>query len=189
MIDLAAVILVGGKSSRMGRDKATLPYQGKRLVDVVAETARAAGIPRIYVSGMLDGYTSIPDLVSGRGPASGICTCALRLSGNHERLLFLPVDMPHLSPELLQTLLGAEPGASCYFENHPLPCILPLSKENMRHIDAATRTLANKQELSVKSLLEALGAKAIAVQEHLKRALTNTNTPEQWREAMHESAH
>ncbi|MFO1242050.1 MAG: NTP transferase domain-containing protein [Rickettsiales bacterium] len=44
MDELAAVILVGGKSSHMGQDKASLPYKGKRLVDVVAKVVREAGI-------------------------------------------------------------------------------------------------------------------------------------------------
>ena len=56
MDDVAAVILVGGKSSRMGQDKALLPYKGKRLVDVVADTIRAAGISRVYVSGKIAEY-------------------------------------------------------------------------------------------------------------------------------------
>ena len=68
MDDLAAVILVGGKSSRMGHNKASLPYKGKRLVDVIAEVVREAGIENIYVSGEIDGYISLPDLLADRGP-------------------------------------------------------------------------------------------------------------------------
>lgn len=189
MIDLAAVILVGGLSSRMGQDKATLPYKGKRLVDVVADAVRAAGIPRIYVSGMIDGYTSIPDMISGCGPVSGICSCLLRLSANHARLLFIPVDMPHLTPELLQVLIARPAHEACCFERHPLPCILPIHKETLRYTDLKARALAQKQKISVKDFLAGIDATSLAVPESLKPSLKNTNTPEEWQEATHESAH
>lgn len=189
MIDLAAVILVGGKSSRMGRDKATLAYRGKRLADVVADGARAAGISRIYVSGELEGYTSLPDLLSGHGPVSGICTCALRLSGNHRRLLFIPVDMPHVTPDLLRLLVNQPPEQPCYFEEHPLPCMIHLDPATLRYMDETIRQLAERKSISVSAFLAALGAAAIPVPEAMKIALTNTNTPGEWEEATHESAH
>lgn len=189
MIDLAAVILVGGQSSRMGTNKAMLPLGGKRLVDVVAEKVRAAGVSRLYVSGMLEGYTSIPDFVSAQGPMGGITTCALRLSANHKRLLFLPVDMPYLSVELVQTLMHTHETAACHFSGHPLPCILSLNSQTLLPIHAASKTLASGQDLSVKTFLDGVGASAIPVPAHLEKALTNTNTPAEWQEVIHESSY
>ena len=189
MIDLAAVILVGGQSSRMGQDKATLPYKGKRLVDVVADVARAAGVSRIYVSGMLKGYTSIPDMISGGGPVSGLCSCLLRLSANHARLLFIPVDMPRLTPELLRLLIVQPMHESCHFESHPLPCIIPITKEVMRYTDLVARNLAKQKKLSVKDFLARIGATSLDIPESLNSSLTNTNTPDEWKEAAHESTH
>ena len=180
MDDLAAVILVGGKSSRMGQDKASLPYKGKRLVDVVADAVQETGINNIYVSGEIDGYTSLPDLLLERGPMGGICSSAVRLHKQYERVLFIPVDMPHLSPELLR-LLMAETSA-CHFKNHPLPCQLLLDRKTMRQLDAAAQTLARKQTLSVRTFLTDLGVVEITPPEHLQMALTNTNTPEEWQE-------
>lgn len=182
MNEIAAVILVGGKSSRMGQDKATLPYKGKRLVDVVAEVVRQAGITSIYVSGEMEGYDSLPDLLAERGPMGGICSSAVRLCLNHSHALFVPVDMPHIHAELLRSLMTEEQKA-CHFEGHPLPCIIPLDKKTMRQVDAAAQTLARKQKLSVKSFLATLGAKSIAVPPQLERALANTNTPGEWQEA------
>ena len=180
MDDLAAVILVGGKSSRMGRDKATLPYKGKRLVDAVADVVREAGIASVYVSGAIEGYPSLPDLIAERGPMGGICSSAVRLHKQYERVLFVPVDMPHLSPELLRLLIAET--STCHFENHPLPCQLLLERKTMRQLDAAAQTLARKQKLSVRTFLTDLGAVEITPPEHLQKALTNTNTPEEWQE-------
>jgi len=185
MNDLAAVILVGGKSTRMGRDKATLPYRGEWLVDTVANALRAAGISRLYVSGSLTGYTSIPDMISDCGPVSGICSCLLHLSANHARLLFVPVDMPLLAPELLRLLIAQPVQEACHFEEHPLPCILPVHREVLRYTDGVAKNLAkNQKKMAVKTFLEGVGAASLAVPEALKPLLTNTNTPEQWQDAM-----
>lgn len=182
MDNLAAVILVGGKSTRMGRDKALLPYKGKRLVDVMAEVVREAGIETIYVSGEIDGYDSLPDLLEERGPMGGICSSAVRLHNQYQRILFIPVDMPLLSAELIH-LLMTQP-VTCHFEHHPLPCLLALDKKTMRQLDASAQTLAHKQKLSVQSFLADLGAQVIEIPASLEKALTNTNTPEQWQEVM-----
>lgn len=185
MAELAAVILVGGKSSRMGRDKATLPYKGKRLVDVVAGVVREAGIENIYVSGEIDGYASLPDLLTERGPMGGICSSAVRLHKHYARVLFIPVDMPHVSTALIHALIHHEQAdVACYFEQHPLPCLLLLDKKTMRQIDACAQILACTQKLSVQSFLAAVGAQALATPEHLQKALTNTNTPEEWQEVI-----
>lgn len=182
MDELAAVIMVGGKSSRMGKDKATLPYKGKRLVDVVADVVRGAGVDNLYVSGEIYGYTSLPDLLAERGPMGGICSSSVRLHNQYKRVLFIPVDIPMLSLELLR-LLMAQP-ATCHFEHHPLPCLLSLDKKTMCQIDASAQTLVRKQKLSVQSFLADLGAQRIATPPALEKALTNTNTPEQWQELM-----
>jgi molybdopterin-guanine dinucleotide biosynthesis protein A len=189
MTDMAAVILVGGKSSRMGRDKATLPYRGKRLADVVAGVAREVGIKDIYVSGEMEGYSSLPDLLAERGPVGGICSSAVKLHQTHASALFIPVDMPRLNTGLLRHFIRAYHEKACHFEDHPLPCILPLDRKTMRHIDATAQTLARKQNVSVRAFLNSVEAETIPVPEHLKPALTNTNTPEEWQEATHESTH
>jgi len=189
MGELAAVILVGGKSSRMGQDKATLPYKRKRLVDVVADAVHAAGVAHIYVSGEIAGYNCIPDLLAERGPVGGLCSCIVQLSDKHTRLLFIPVDMPCLTPELLQLLASQPAEQACHIEDHPLPCILPLHRNMLRHADATAQALARKNKVSVKSFLAEVSAIAIAAPDALKISLTNTNTPEEWKEVSHESTH
>lgn len=189
MNEVAAVILVGGKSARMGRNKAMLPYKGKRLVDVVVDVVRQAGITKIYVSGEMEGYDSLPDLLAGRGPVGGICSSAVALHKTYASALFIPVDMPHITVEFLHMLMQEEKRAACHFEDHPLPCMIPLDSRTMRQVDVANQTLARNQELSVKSFLAGLEAQALPVPVYLEKALTNTNTPEQWQEAAHESAH
>jgi len=51
MTDLTAVILSGGASRRMGRDKASLVLDGVSLLERTASAVRAAGATRIVVAG------------------------------------------------------------------------------------------------------------------------------------------
>lgn len=183
MNELAAVILVGGKSSRMGQDKASLPYKGKRLVDVVADTIRSAGVSRVYVSGKITDYPSFPDLLSECGPVSGICSCILRLSMNYKRLLFVPVDMPYLTADLIRLLVDCPAHKPHYIEGHPLPCIVPTDETTTRHADKCIQELVKKRKLSVKEFLASLNAAFVPLPEQMEKALTNTNTPEEWQEA------
>ena len=47
-LKFAAVILAGGKSRRMGKNKAWLPLGGRRVIDVIAE--RMTGFEEVFVS-------------------------------------------------------------------------------------------------------------------------------------------
>lgn len=102
-------MLVGGRSSRMGRDKALLPYRGDRLACAVArEVARAAGAvtlvgdPRRY--GDL-GYSVIPDAFPGEGPLGGILTALRHCTA--DLCLVVACDMPELTAPFLSDLLAA----------------------------------------------------------------------------------
>ncbi len=124
---LGAVILVGGASSRMGTDKATQTWDGRRAVDLVADLARAAGAQVVVTAGGDYGLPFVDDPPGGAGPAAGLIAGARRLAA--ERMshgLFLAVDAPTLAPTDLEPLLAApDPGAA--FAGYPLPALAALS--------------------------------------------------------------
>lgn len=102
----AGFVLVGGSSSRMGRDKALLPYGGRTLVEHVATQVQAAagsvflvGPPERYAA---LGYPVVADRFPGLGPAAGIhaALAAQRADWN----LIVACDMPGLTPPLLESL-------------------------------------------------------------------------------------
>jgi len=104
----AGYVLVGGRSSRMGRDKALLPFHGLALAASVAgQVERAAGHctligdPGRY--GEL-GYPVIGDLYPGEGPLGGILT-ALKHS-TAEWSLILACDMPRATADFLRGVLA-----------------------------------------------------------------------------------
>ena len=101
-------LLAGGRSSRMGTNKALLPFRGTKLLvqrglqklsRVCAEVAIAGGVPELAPYGRI-----IPDEFPGQGPLGGIVS-ALEQSRT-EWNLFLAVDMPVLPVAALRTLLS-----------------------------------------------------------------------------------
>ena len=106
--EVSAIILAGGRSSRMGTDKARLRLGGKTLLDLTVEKIRHLGISDIVISGCADcpeGTSYAPDLIPGKGPLSGI-HAGLRQIRNRSSLV-LPVDMPLIPEEVLKLLITA----------------------------------------------------------------------------------
>jgi len=107
----SAVLLAGGKSSRMGRDKSTLIVDGVPLWRRQLSVLRATGAAEVFISGNVDGpYTDegieiVEDTRSESGPLGGIAS-ALRRCGD-EWLLVLAVDMPAMTPDFLCSLTDA----------------------------------------------------------------------------------
>jgi len=104
MRELAAFVLAGGKSSRMGRDKAAIVLAGKTLLERAIDIAKVAGEGvSIVASGESTrkfaaqfGLTTIADVLEGQGPLAGI-HAALESSQAGELNFILAVDTPFVT--------------------------------------------------------------------------------------------
>ena len=113
----AGFVLVGGRSSRMGRDKALLPLSSRLLIeDIAAKVAAATG--SVALIGAPERYKHVgleclPDLRPGMGPLAGIETALL--SGRGELNLIVACDMPSLEADWLYRLMreARETDAHC----------------------------------------------------------------------------
>ena len=166
--NIAAVVLAGGRSSRMGQNKALLDYHGKLLLDHMIGLLEQAGISDIFVSGNFEGYRCIPDRVPHEGPAYAMYD-VLQGLGHYDGVLFVPVDMPFLSSGILQYLIGREQGG--YFTGSPLPVFIAKSR-------------LKKRAKSVEALLESLDLYPIILPAEFESCMTNANTPEEWDKAL-----
>jgi molybdopterin-guanine dinucleotide biosynthesis protein A len=107
----SAVILAGGNSSRMGRDKAWLEVGGQRLLERQIELVRATGAVEVFISGRADtdyeglGLRVLHDQFANVGPLAGI-ERALAATAS-PLLLVLAVDLAAMSTELLRRLAAA----------------------------------------------------------------------------------
>ncbi|WP_263368753.1 molybdenum cofactor guanylyltransferase [Edaphobacter bradus] len=100
--EIDGYVLAGGKSSRMGCDKALLEFAGKPLVlHAVVKLRRIC--TDVHILGNrpeLDIYAPmVPDLREGVGPLGGIETAFAH--SRRDWLLFMPVDMPFLPSSFL----------------------------------------------------------------------------------------
>jgi molybdopterin-guanine dinucleotide biosynthesis protein A len=108
--DAAGFVLAGGQSSRMGRDKALLPFAGPPLIAHALSTLFEAGLSTAIAGAdpsaraALSAYAPVvDDPEPGLGPLAGICAA---LAANSARFaVFLPVDLPLLPPSLIVYLL------------------------------------------------------------------------------------
>jgi len=111
---VAGFVLAGGKSARMGRDKALLPWQGQTLLERALGTTRAvASATRIVGSkAKFEPYGSVvEDIFPERGPLGGIHA---GLSGSDRELnLVLAVDLPFVTAELLAYLIRRAQDSPC----------------------------------------------------------------------------
>ena len=108
-MNFSAVILAGGKSSRMGRDKAFLKINGRILLDRQIDTLVAADAEDILISGRpgVDysafGCRVLTDEFPEAGPLAGI-HAALKVS-RQPLVLVLAVDLPEMNAMFLRSLL------------------------------------------------------------------------------------
>ena len=101
-------VLAGGKSLRMGRDKALLVLEGETLVErclrklseVADEVAIAGGTEALARFGRV-----VPDAEPGCGPLGGIV--AALAESRFEWNVFVPVDVPFVPVECLKELVAA----------------------------------------------------------------------------------
>jgi molybdenum cofactor guanylyltransferase len=103
----AGFVLAGGRSSRMGQDKALLQVGGRSLVEIALDKLRSIGVAAPRIAGARSDLSShapvVPDLHPGCGPLSGI---EAALAASTQPLnLFLPVDMPLLPAQFLDWML------------------------------------------------------------------------------------
>ncbi len=104
----SAVILAGGKSSRMGRDKAELELAGVTLLERQIKLVQSVGAAEVFVSGRADqnvsrfGCPVLADNFPEAGPLAGI-ERALQIC-RHPLLLVLAVDMPQMTTAVLEEL-------------------------------------------------------------------------------------
>ncbi|MDF1897424.1 molybdenum cofactor guanylyltransferase [Mycolicibacterium smegmatis] len=179
---LAAVVLAGGASRRMGRDKATLVFDGATLVErvVAAVAQRCAPVFVIAAPGQ-----PLPDLPAQVLRDEVRCVGPLVAAGRGLRaaaeagceLAFVcAVDMPYLSAELIDTLvdparrLGVDIVLPWDGRDHYLAGIY--------RTDLATTIgdLVGAGERSMRALADRVDTQRLVMEP--QKALTNVNTPD-----------
>jgi len=136
---LSAVLLAGGESTRMGREKATLEWRGvplwaRQLQKLRALTSNIFVSTRVAVPWRPGDAKLVIDEAPSRGPLSGI-TASLALMRT-DCLLVLAVDMPFVTLSHLKKLCdSADPGVGAVpvvnKKAEPLAAVYPKRAESV----------------------------------------------------------
>lgn len=131
----SAVLLAGGESRRMGKEKATVLFRGQPLWQHAFNVLRELQPEKIFVSAR-SGRDWRPaeaelllDSSPSRGPLSGICGALVRMETSH--LIALAVDMPFMTASQVRELCSkATPGGGVVpvvsRQIEPLAAIYPI---------------------------------------------------------------
>lgn len=106
---MTAIILVGGKSKRMGTNKAFLKLQGKSFLELQIELLQklfdeviiSANSPEDYEG---FGLPVVTDIYPEKGPLGGIYTGLMNSQSNHA--FIIACDMPFIDPDLINSLMN-----------------------------------------------------------------------------------
>jgi molybdopterin-guanine dinucleotide biosynthesis protein A len=176
------VIFAGGKSSRMGKDKALLPFGGAQTLIAYQYRRLSPYFSTLYLSAKeskSDTQISlIPDLYKEYSPLTGLVSLFESLDA--EKLFILSVDAPFIDHTIIQTILDTQgeydaviarnngevqPLCGCYSRT-----VLPKAKAMLQH-----------GEHRLKSLLTQVNTHYVDFHEAV--SFMNLNRPEEYEEA------
>jgi molybdopterin-guanine dinucleotide biosynthesis protein A len=181
-MNISAVLLAGGESRRMGKDKATVLFRGKPLWQIQIDLLRKLEPVEIFVSARTDpswrpdDVQFVADDPPSRGPLSGIAASLAQMHTAH--LLTLAIDMPFMSETYLRYLCDQiEPGVGVLpkidSRAEPLAAIYP-REASVDFRSALTGADFSLQTL-VCDLIEAGKLREIPVTEQEKKLFLNVN--------------
>ena len=108
-------ILAGGKSRRMGRDKAFVELAGAPMIQWVISAVAQCSARALIISNEPGKYSQFglpvyPDVIPGMGPLSGLFT-AFTVTGA-DRVMIAPCDSPFMSPDVIKFILNYPDGGA-----------------------------------------------------------------------------
>jgi molybdenum cofactor guanylyltransferase len=181
----SAALLAGGRSSRMGRNKAFLEIDGVPLWQRQIRTLQELNPSELFLAGparsewIKAGLEVVPDAVSDAGPLAGLVAVLRRCKT--AQLLALAVDLPNMSSRYLERLLSCcEPGNGVIPKSEerfePLAAVYPAACLPLAEslLEAKHHSL---QELAVCALEQGL-VTARMIAEDDQPLFFNLNTPE-----------
>jgi molybdopterin-guanine dinucleotide biosynthesis protein A len=180
------VILAGGRSSRMGEDKATLQLDGKDLLERTSDLLRAAGADVVLVSGRPQLPDGFADLFPNCGPPGAVLSTLHWLRQHHgldgSMLVFLPVDMPLLQVDTVTTLIAASRSVdAAQYERAVFPCVMKATDLLFAHLQHEFQLGQEPGgRRSMKAILGWLETRRLPLDAATEAQLLNANTPEDW---------
>lgn len=182
---MLTVILAGGASRRMGRDKATLPFRGGTLLQYQIDRYRELGPVAVSVARAgkypFTGALEIADRYPDAGPLNGVLAgCA---TGAAEFLL-TAVDLPFGEPALALRLSALRGGADLCLLRRGAKGVEPLFAVYGKGCAAAAESCLREGRRAMTELFARCSVRHVLPEQlpefDLDRCLRNINTPEEY---------
>ncbi|HSJ66050.1 MAG TPA: molybdenum cofactor guanylyltransferase [Anditalea sp.] len=181
---IAAYILAGGKSSRMGKDKGLISLNDKPMVSYTLNLCKEIGYSPILVASQEEysalGYPVIKDIIPDKGPMGGLYTALEHNKDEATYILLFSCDMPFIPKEAIFKLAEAandQPIIVSEFMNE----INPLFALYHKDLREQVKLSLEKGHLKMKGLIETFSHDKIDMEDLVLQTplrFSNINTPE-----------
>lgn len=188
-MQVSGIILAGGKSNRMGRNKALLKIGGLTLIERVARVLSAV-CPEIVIAGgsAADfghlGYPVVPDVYPGYGPLSGIHAGLSAIQNDYG--FVSACDIPFINENLISRIISRADGHDAIIVKHE-DYFEPLFSLYSKNFARAAEKCINNRVYKVTAALSLVKWCGFSVDAseipNLEKSLTNINTPGEYEEA------
>jgi molybdopterin-guanine dinucleotide biosynthesis protein A len=181
-MNISAVLLAGGESRRMGRDKATLLFRGKPLWQIQVELLRTLHPAETFVSARTDpswrpgDVHFVADVPPSRGPLSGLAASLARMRTTH--LLALAIDMPFMTENFLRYVcdhIEARVGVVPKIDNRAEPLAAIYPREAVIDFRNALAGTDFSLQTLTRSLVDTGKLRELAVNGQQKKLFLNVN--------------
>lgn len=175
--EVSAAVLTGGKSSRMGVDKALLEVDGVPMALRVAQALSAATNSEVLLIGgpastaNLLGLAHAPDVIEGEGPLVGVWTAMSATAGD---VIISACDLPFLDVATVSKFLEAR----CLSGDVAVAVVDGTLQQSLARWNRSSFTrVAQAVESGQRSLREVLAMVEVVEVQCERSALLNANRP------------
>ena len=195
----SSIILCGGRSRRMGRDKGSLIIKDKPMIKYILSTLNNEMDEVIIVLNdveRIDKYKKFidskdynytlkfaEDKIKNKGPISGILTGLENISTDYA--IVFPCDNPFVTKNTIQTLFNeisenVQAVVPYHDEKNKLKTSEPLHSIYNKNIIPTIKDLISKDSLHIKGVIEKIETKFVLIDNKkiLKKEFRNLNRPE-----------
>ena len=183
--NITGIVLMGGKSSRMGADKAYSRIGNKTLLENSYELLKEFCRDVIFSTGnnvvqTIPGQKNIPDEKQGLGPIGGIYSC-LKHSETGTNII-IAVDIPFIDRRLIKFLLENYNNTDLLIPATHSNGIEPLCGIYNKSVLPLIELMINQNDLKVQNLVNYCNSKILRITKEMEfyddRLFLNINTPE-----------
>ena len=183
---ISALVLAGGKSSRMnGNNKALLPYKDKNFIEVIIDTLK--DFNNIYIS--VDNinryenlkYTLIEDEYKEIGPLGGIYSALKKIDSDY--IFVVACDMPKVTKDFIKYLMrNLKAEDNCLVMKDSKGRIYPLGAIYSKRCLPVIEEMIKNKDYKLVNLVEKLQGRTLSLEDSIafEEDLININNPKEY---------